>query len=117
MDAKMKALDNKVAEVAANLDWPQWEMDKPTYKHPQVDFEIDASPGAREFHRVNHGNRDGTSIRAHHFWNGGHSFHPEEPSEWPGVTVRVTLPAERYDLQQRLAEGFRKLIEEVLNVD
>ena len=64
MDAKMKALDNKVADVAANVDWPQWEMDAPTYKHPQADFEIDASPGAREFHRTNHGNRDGTSKHA-----------------------------------------------------
>lgn len=120
MDRNMQLLDSEVAGVAAGFNWPQWEMDPPTYtmRALQGDYEVEKSPGARDFHRTNgHGNRDGTEVRVHHFWNASASFHPEEPTEWPGVTVRVTLPAGRYDLQQELAEKFRQAIEEVLNRD
>jgi hypothetical protein len=116
MDAKMKQLDDAVATVTENLSWDQWEMDAPTYT--QAGHTVEKSPGARDFHRTDgHGSRDGSEIRIHHFWNGSASFHPEQPTEWPGVTVRAMLPAGRYDLQLKLAEKFRQAIEEVLNRD
>lgn len=124
MDDQMKAVDSKVAAIAETLKWDpkQWPMARPTYTQTgyrsgvPVDIEVSVSPGAREFHRTDaEGNQDGTSIRVHHFWNGSASFHPEQPTEYPGVTVRVSIPAGRYDLQRKLAERFREVIDEVLH--
>ena len=119
MDAKMKVMDTAVAAVADSLRWTwnpeRWQMASPTYKHPQADYDVETSPGAREFHLTDErGNRDGTSIRVHHFWNGSASFHPEQPTEYPGVTVRVAIPAGRYDIQRKLAERFREAIDEIM---
>jgi len=116
-DRNMAVLDSEVAGVAASFSWHNWVMDKPTYTQTsmQGSYEVETSPGAREFHHTDgHGNRECTSIRVHHFWNGSASFYPDQPTEFPGVTVRVHIPAGRYDLQQKLAERFHDVIEEFL---
>lgn len=104
-DEELDKLDKEV-EIITLADWSGWEMMSTTWTHPGYKETIKHDPGARTFRK---GDQE---IRVHHFWNGAHSFHPEEPSEWPGITVRLRLPGGRYDLQRKLVAQIKKLIDE-----
>lgn len=109
-----KELDLKIADVAqevVSFGSTPWTVEPNTYKSADGHtYTHDLAARTIRYNKRTHGTCE---ICVHHFWNGSH-IAPTDPTEWPGITVRVHLDAGDYVKQAKIAAAIRAVLEREL---